>query len=281
VTRTSVTPLLELLDLEYVGADAFRGPAGEASPNDRVFGGLLIAQALVAAGRTVPPTRRPHSLHATFLHGASPSLPLLHRVERLRESRAFSTRQVIIEQDGQVVCTATVSFQDPEDGIEHQTPMPPHPEPEELPEWHTRLTARARYGPLADVEWSALDLRCDVSEASPRNPTLQVWLRSTAPLPDDPLLHAAVMAYASDLTLLAAVPLPDDGSDEPKGFLMATLEHSMWFLCDLRVDEWLLHDQMSPGASGARGLAWGRVYRADGRLVAATAQEGLLRPRTR
>ena len=278
MTMSAVAGLLDALDLEEAAENLFIGHANTDSDH-RVFGGLIVAQSLIAAGRTIGPTRRPHSLHATFLHGGDPTRSMNYHVEHLRESRAFSTRRTLVEQGDDVIFTMTSSFQDPEDGIDHQTPMPASRPPDELPNWRNRLSSRARYGTIAAVEWSALDLRCDDDDVSDDNPTLQVWLRTTDRLPDDPMLHAAVLAYASDLTMLAAVPLPDGDGPEPLGFVIATLDHSMWFLHDLRVDEWLLHDQLSPAAAGGRGLAWGRVYRSDGLLVAATAQEGLLRPR--
>ncbi|MFC6239261.1 acyl-CoA thioesterase [Longivirga aurantiaca] len=277
MTSPSVAPLLAVLDLEQLDPDHFRSRAVNESDH-RMFGGLVVAQALMAAGRTVGPTRRVHSLHANFLHGGDPAVPVVLRVENLRESRAFSTRRTTVIQGGTALCTMTSSFQDQEEGLEHQAPMPIAAPPESLPNWHSRLASRARYGTLAHVEWSALEMRCDDDAVTEENPSLQVWVRAAAQLPDDPLLHAAVLAYVSDLSMLAAVPLPDEDA-QPHGFVIATLDHSMWFLHDLRVDDWLLHDQVSPGAAGGRGIAWGRVYRQDGRLVATTAQEGLLRAR--
>jgi len=276
-TGRTVEPLLEALDLDRLDDVTFRSRAVIDS-DQRVFGGLVVAQALMAAGRTVGQTRRPHSLHANFLHGGDPAAPLVLRVENLRDSRAFSTRRTTVDQGGAAIFTMTTSFQDDEPGLSHQTPMPSVDGPGGLPSWRNRLASRARYGTIAHVEWTALEMRCDDAAVSGENPSLQVWLRTTAPLPDDSLLHAAVLAYASDLTMLAAVPLPDE-TDLPNGVVIATLDHAMWFLRDLRVDQWLLHDQTSPAAAGGRGMAWGRVFREDGLLVATTAQEGLLRPR--
>lgn len=274
---TSAPDLLRTLEPEQVESDRFVYHP-DTDPGHRVFGGLLLAQGLVAAGRTVLPPRAPHSLHADFLHQVHGGSPIHLTVQRLRETRAFSTRRTVVQQNGREVFAMTSSFHADEAGVRHQTEMPKVPPPEDLPGWGKRLVGRARYGTLAHVEWSALDVRGDDDGVSPQNPALQVWLRTRDALPHDSLLHAATLAYVSDLTMLAAVPLPPDPTASNE-YMIASLSHSMWFFHALRADQWLLHDQHSPASSAGIGLTTGNVYTQDGQLVAAAAQEGLIRAR--
>lgn len=273
----AVARLLAVLDVQRDGDLSFSATPSSDSPH-RLFGGLVVAQALVASGRTVSPDRPPHALHAHFLGAGDPTLPLTFSIDRLRDGRAFSTRQTTVSQGGRPILHLVSSFHDHEDGLELQDSMPSAPEPDALPDWHNRLLARVAPQTIAHVEWDALDMRCDDRAVSPAQPNLQVWLRTSAIMPSSALLNAAVLTYATDLTMLAAVPLPNPADDNPQRFAVASLDHSTWFHRPLRVDSWLLHDQHSPGSAGGRSLVIGRVFRSDGVLVASTAQEGLLRP---
>ena len=272
----SIEALLRLLDLEGIDVDLFRGAAPETSLQ-RVFGGQVAGQALVAAGRTVVADRTVHSLHAYFLRPGDPALPILYEVDRTRDGRSVSTRRVVGRQHGRPIFTMSASFQIHETGLVHQDPMPPTVDPQSLPVPHDE---RAR-------AWSAIDLRfvpregesgADAVVAAPPA-RQQVWLRASAPLPEDPLLHVCVLAYASDLTLLSATLTPHPVSRESPNLRMASLDHAMWFHRPFRADDWLLYDQSSPSASGARGLASGRIFTREGSLVASVVQEGLIRVR--
>lgn len=268
----SIPSLLKLLDLEALEADLFRGPPPETD-RQRVFGGQVAAQALVAAGRTVDPQRHVHSLHAYFLRPGDTAEPIFYEVDANHDGRSFSTRRVVARQHGNAIFTMSASFQIPEDGLEHQLPMPQVPEPDSLDRPQGE-DARA---------WSAIDLRfagrdawsVDATEELP--PGQWVWFRASAPLPADPLLHVCVLAYASDLTLLSSTLRPHGVSRRAPGLRMASLDHAMWFHRPFSADQWLLYDQLSPSASGSRGLASGRIYSHDGALVASVVQEGLIR----
>ena len=268
----TVADLVALLELEQVDDLILRGVAPETNLQ-RVFGGQVLAQALMAGGASVAPDRGPHSLHGYFLRPGDPSIPIVYVVENTRDGRSFSTRRIIARQHGTTIFHMTASFQVHEEGLDHQDPMPDVPAPEELP----LLSERPRAGEaVRRGEWDALEVRYD--DASDHGaPELRVWLRTAGPMPDDPLLHAAVLAYASDLTLLAAVALRHDIRFGDPGVAAASLDHAMWFHRPVRVDEWLLHDQESPSASGGRGLGRGRIFSRDGALVATTVQEGLVR----
>ena len=281
---TPLEQLCRLLDLERVEVDIFRGwtPPGARLP--RVFGGQVAGQALVAAGRTVEPDRPVHSLHAYFLRPGDPSVPIVYSVDRIRDGRSFTTRRVVAVQHGEAVFNLQASFHVVEPGVEHAEPAPADvPAPETLP---TLAEALAEVdGPGA--EWAArprpVDLRY-VGEhpllaqrrgpAAPRN---AVWMRADGDLPDDPLLHVCVATFASDFTLLDPVLLPHGmawGTGTVHG---ASLDHAVWFHRPFRADEWLLYDASSPTAAGSRGLATGRIFTRDGRLVMSVVQEGLVR----
>jgi acyl-CoA thioesterase-2 len=268
----TVADLVALLELEQVDDLILRGAAPETNLQ-RVFGGQVLAQALMAGGRSVDPGRAPHSLHGYFLRPGDPSIPIVYVVENTRDGRSFSTRRIIARQHGTTIFHMTASFQVHEEGLDHQDPMPSVPDPESLPLLSDRPRAMdaVRRG-----EWDALEVHYD--DASDHGAEqLRVWLRTAGPMPDDPLLHMAVLAYASDLTLLAAVALRHDIRFGDPGVAAASLDHAMWFHRPVRVDEWLLHDQESPSASGGRGLGRGRIFSRDGLLVATTVQEGLVR----
>lgn len=279
--------LLELLDLERIERDIFRG----YSPNEeriRVFGGQVAAQALIAAGRTVPDDpsgpRRVHSLHSYFLRPGNPEIPIVYTVDRIRDGRSFTTRRVAAMQKGEAIFHLSASFHKQESGVSHQEPMPYAPDPETLPTWGEVMAPyKDELGPWYDRP-RPIDSRYvgepvrSTPQADRRPPRHQVWFRADGRLNDDPLLHACVVAYASDMTLLDTVMLPHgliwwdlDGSSQ------VSLDHAMWFHRPFRADDWLLYDQTSPTASGARGLATGTVYTRDGSLVVSVVQEGLVR----
>jgi acyl-CoA thioesterase-2 len=278
--------VVSLLDLEQIEMDIFRGrsPAGEQ--RQRVFGGQVAGQALVAAGRTVPDDRPVHSLHAYFIRPGDPTVPLVYIVERVRDGRSFTTRRVTTVQHGKTIFTLSASFHMAELGFEHSDTMPTVPGPEEIEPTADRL--RRLYGPSADdyARMNPIDIRYvgpmtaeaarDRSLASSRS---VVWLRVDGDLPDDPLLHVCVMTYASDMTLLDTVLLAQGASWGDGLASGASLDHAMWFHRPFRVDRWLLFVQDSPIASGARGLARGEVYTEAGELVVSVVQEGLLRRR--
>lgn len=267
----TVDGLVRLLELERVG-DVLRGVAPDTNLQ-RVFGGQVLGQALMAAGADVPEGRAPHSLHGYFLRPGDPTTPIDYEVEMLRDGRSFSTRSVVARQHGKAIFSSTASFQIDEPGsIEHQDAMPDVPWPDELPSFLRR--PRASDTALRG-EWDALDVRYDDTA----DDGVRVWLRTDGALPDDPLLHAAVLAYASDLTLMAAIVARHDVRFGEPGVVAASLDHAMWFHRAVRVDDWLLHDQDSPSASGGRGIGRGRIFARDGRLVATTVQEGLVRIR--
>jgi acyl-CoA thioesterase-2 len=277
--------LIALLDLEIIEVNIFRGLSPDED-RQRVFGGQVAGQALVAAGRTVNdaggPQRTVHSLHAYFLRPGDPTVPILYEVDRIRDGRPFNTRRVVAIQHGKAIFNLSASFQIAEEGVSHHSPKPQVPDPETLP------TFRELLAPVADKlgDWyqrpRPIDIRhvgehIRLSAPAVREPRQQVWMRADGPLPDDPLLHACVVAYASDMTLLDTTMLPH-GLVFDAGF-MASLDHAMWFHRSFRADDWLLYDQCSPVAAGGRGLATGTIYRRDGELAVTVVQEGLIRAR--
>jgi acyl-CoA thioesterase II len=277
VVPESHQPLVDILDLELIDVDLYRGRSPETD-RQRVFGGQVAGQALVAAGRTVQADRFVHSLHAYFLRPGDATLPIIYEVDRIRDGGSFTTRRVVAKQGGQAIFHLSASFQIHELGLEHQFPMPDAPDPESLGDLASTMPG---YDPIAEMiaEYSAIDLR--YSAATARHPdglltNQQVWFRATEVLPDDPLIHVCVVAYASDLTLLVTALLPH--ARRPAQLQMASLDHAMWFHRPFRADDWLLYDETSPSASGARGLAMGHIYTRSGALVASVMQEGLMRP---
>lgn len=277
--------LLGILELETVGEDVFRG-ANETQRQGRLFGGQVAAQALVAAGRTVPGPELPHSLHAYFLRPGDPTEDVVYAVERIRDGRSFTTRHVKAIQKEKVIFNTTVSFHVPEKSYEHQAPMPEAPDPESLPTWTERVEAMLDRLPPEVRAWAPRPRPVDMRfvhlptflGGEPRTGTSLVWFRTPRRLPDEPFLHLSVLAYASDMSLLDNVVRPH-GRGGPLGpLMMASLDHAIWFHLPLRVDEWLLYVQDSPVAFGGRGFARGTLYTREGRLVASVAQEGLMRP---
>lgn len=289
--------LLGLLDLETIEVDYFRA-VSPVERRQRVFGGLVAGQALVAAGRTVEPGRTVHSLHAYFLRPGRPGVPILYEVDRIRDGRSFTTRRVVAIQHGAAIFNLSASFQVAEDGIEHQVVMPSAPDPESLPTFAERMAPWAdRLGDwysrprpidqrfVGDPVWATAPRagRAGSPDAgSPdaglgRPPCQQVWIRADGTLPGDPLLHACVVAYASDMSLLDSVMLPHGLWWDDPGLFGASLDHAMWFHRPFRADRWMLYDQHSPSASGARGLALGSIFDAKGHLAVSVVQEGLVR----
>jgi acyl-CoA thioesterase-2 len=277
--------LAGLLDLEQIEINIFRGRSPQENLQ-RVFGGQVAGQALVAAGRTTDGQRPVHSLHAYFLRPGVPGVPIVYQVERVRDGRSFTTRRVVAVQQGRTIFNLTASFHQPELGIDHQVPMPGVPDPEtlpklaeeirdhlgELPESLERMERRMafdiRY--VERLRWEAGELR----DAEPRS---GVWMRAIGSLGDDPLVHTCALTYASDMTLLDAVRIPVEPLWGPRGFDMASLDHAMWFHRPFRADEWFLYQQESPIATGGRGLARGQIFDSKGRLIVSVMQEGLFR----
>jgi acyl-CoA thioesterase-2 len=275
--------LIALLDLEVIEVNIFRGVSPDES-RQRVFGGQVAGQALVAAARTIDdPGRLVHSLHAYFLRPGDPTVPILYEVDRIRDGRSFTTRRVVAIQHGKAIFNLQASFHRAEPGLDFQEPMASGvPDPTTLPDFATRMAPhRERLGEWYDRP-RPIDTRyvdsAPTDREGPQPPTQKVWLRADGPLPDDPVLHACVLTYASDMTLLDTTIRPHGisawGWD---GLHMASLDHAMWFHRPFRVDEWLLYDQWTPSTSDARGLAMGQIYTQDGRLVVTVVQEGLIR----
>ena len=276
--------VLELLDLEQIEVDIFRGRSPEGERRQRVFGGQVAGQALVAAGRTVPGDRPVHSLHAYFIRPGDPTVPLIYLVERVRDGRSFTTRRVTTIQHGKTIFTLSASFHRDEPGVEHADPMPDVPPPDAIAPTAERM--EKLFGPSVR-KWyggNPIDIRHigPLSFEAERDPSLRttrnmVWLRADGDLPDDPLLHVCLMTYASDMTLLDSVLLAHGLSWADGRTTGASLDHAMWFHGPFRADRWLLYSQDSPVARGSRGLARGEVYTNDGNLVVSVVQEGLVR----
>jgi acyl-CoA thioesterase-2 len=281
-----VKDLLALLDLEKIEENIFRG----VSPKDRsqrVFGGQVLGQALVAAGRTVE-GRIAHSLHAYFLVAGDPKVPILYEVDRSRDGSSFSSRRVVAIQHGRQIFHMSVSLQAPETGLEHQIEMPNVPPPEELPsedDFRTKIVDkipeqyRDHFLRKRPIELRPVD-RTDIFTPQKRPPHQSVWVRATGELPADIALQQCVLAYASDMTLLDTSLLPHGIGWFDNRVQMASIDHAMWFHRPFRADQWLLYVQDSPSASGARGFNRGLIFSRDGKLVASVAQEGLMRVRS-
>jgi acyl-CoA thioesterase II len=278
---TALDDLLAILDLEPIEVNIFRGRSPDER-RQRVFGGQVAGQALVAATRTVEePARMVHSLHAYFLRPGDTAVPILYEVDRIRDGRSFSTRRVVAIQHGQPIFNLQASFHVHEDGLDHQIEMPDVPPPESFPDWRTRMAPyRDRIGELydrprpIDLRWVGDD---PIARMGHTADVQQVWLRADGELPDDQTLHACVVTYASDMTLLDTTILPFGLSYESPNMQMASLDHGMWFHRPFRADEWLLYDQRAISTGSARGLAGGAIYTRDGQLAVTVVQEGLLR----
>ena len=281
--HTALDDLVDLLDLEPIEVNLFRGVSPEEN-RQRVFGGQVAGQALVAAARTVEdPLRLVHSLHAYFLRPGDPKAPILYDVDRLRDGRSFTTRRVVAIQHGQAIFNLQASFHSYEPGLDHQLTMPEVPDPETLPDFKTRMaplqansSATGTTGRDRSTCATSTTPRPTGAPANPRT-RQRVWLRADGKLPDDPVLHACIVTYASDMTLLDTTVLPHRLSWESPGVQMASLDHAMWFHRPFRADGWLLYDQHTPSTSNARGLAIGSIFAQTGELVISVVQEGLIR----
>ncbi len=286
----SVDDLVRMLQLEAMDRDLYLGDPGAGE--GRLFGGLVAAQSVVAACRTLPDAGENaeakgdageaflHSLHAYFLRPGHYGLPIRFVVDRIRDGRTFTTRRVVAHQGGEAIFNLAASFAKPEEGLSHQTPMPEAPPPEGLPSW-ADLRARIA-GPEPNIGEKLVDVRvCDPEEFDPdsdttRDPKRLVWMQLRGRLPDDLTLHTAALVYASDRTLLSTALRPANiipGSH----YMGASLDHAMWFHHRPRFDDWLLYASESPIAHAARGLIFGSIFTSDGVQLASTAQEGLIR----
>ena len=274
--------LVELLDLEAIEVNIFRGVQPDEE-RQRVFGGQVAGQALVAAARTIDePDRHVHSLHAYFLRPGDPAVPILYEVDRLRDGRSFTTRRVVAIQHGRPIFNLQASFHTPEPGLDHQVTAPADvPRPEDLPNFKERMAPhRKRIGVWYDVP-RPIDTRY-----APPDPAIEpgvkadgqlVWMRANGTLPDDPVLHACIVTYASDMTLLDTTLRPFGLSSITDDMMMASLDHAMWFHRPFRADDWLLYEQRAISSSSARGLSGGSIFTSDGRLAISVVQEGLIR----
>ncbi|WP_370323930.1 acyl-CoA thioesterase [Euzebya sp.] len=279
----SVSALLSLLDIETLDVDLYRGEAPKTDVQ-RVFGGHVAAQALVAAVRTVDHDRPVHSLHAYFLRPGNPRHPIIYATDRIRDGRSFTTRRVVATQQGKAIFHLSASFQIAEPGPEHADPMPDVPGPEDLQTLKATLAGWGVDWEPPFPEWSSIDLRyvrMPNEVAAERSDHLQLWFRSLDPVPDTPHLHVCVLTYMSDLSLLGTTVSRHGDFPGQDRFRMASLDHAMWFHRPFRADEWLLYDMRSPSAGSARGLALGQIFTASGALVATVVQEGLTRPNAR
>jgi len=280
----AVESLLAILDLEALEHNLFRGRSPQVGWQ-RVFGGQVIGQALVAASRTVPADRRAHSLHAYFLRPGDPEVPIIYEVDRIRDGKSFVTRRVVAIQHGHAIFSMSASFQVEEGGLDHQLPAPAVPPPEEL---LSEDDLKRRFMESASEPMKAYWRRERPIELRPVSlhhylgreklePVQQVWFRATGALPDDPAIHKCVLAYASDMLLLDTALYPHGRSLFDRDLQVASLDHAVWFHRPFRADDWLLYAQDSPTASGGRGFNRGAIYSRDGIHVASVAQEGLIR----
>ena len=284
---SAIDDLLSILDLERIEHNIYRGNSPQIDWQ-RVFGGLVISQALVAAARTVQ-DRPPHSLHGYFILPGDPSVPIVYEVDRIRDGKSFATRNCVAIQHGRAIFSLSASFQLEEEGLEHAISMPQVTQPEDLPseaELKASFTEatpepiRRFFDQPRPIESRPVDRnRYKPRAGVPGEPVQYVWFRASGPLPDDPSVHRAVLAYLSDMTLLDTALIAHGKSAFQSDIQVASLDHALWFHRLFRADDWLLYAQDSPSSSGARGLTRGSIFARDGRLVASVAQEGLIRSR--
>jgi len=272
-SSTALDRLLRRLDLQQQGRDVFAGDPGQGDGS--LFGGLVAAQSLIAAGRTVPAGAL-HSLHSYFLRPGRHGIPIRFSVDRVRDGRTFTTRQVAAQQASEIIFSLSVSFAKPEAGFSHQDRMPEAPEPETLPEWEDLRAALLRTARRPD---GPIEVRvCDPDSADPKvklPPRRRVWMRPRGSLPEDPLLHAAMLVFASDRTLIRTAARPHGLTWHLR--TVASLDHAVWFHRPARFDGWVLYVSESPVAHAARALILGAMYSRDGTRIVSVAQEGLLR----
>jgi len=280
----SLQKVIELLDLEEIEQNHYRAN----SPNEgwqRVYGGQVIGQALVAASKTVEESRHAHSLHGYFLRAGDTSIPILYKVDRIRDGKSFTTRRVVAVQKGQPIFAMSISFQVEEDGLMHQFPMPDAPDPETLVDDEEIRAEQAKRYPGAFQDSGGISSAIQMRQVEPLDlitpektePRQLCWMRTREKLPNNQRLHQCVLAYLSDWSLLDTGTRPHGVSYLQGNVQMASLDHAMWFHRPFRADEWLLYVQDSPSGSGARGFNRGLIYNQAGDLVASTTQEGLMR----
>ncbi len=284
---SAVQQVIDLLDLESIEVNIFRGRSPDED-RQRVFGGQVMGQALVAAQRTVDDARRAHSLHGYFLRPGDPTVPILYEVDRIRDGRSFATRRVVGVQHGRAIFNMSVSFQLEEPGAEFQLTMPNVAPPEELVDWSDYMLTLRDELPAHMVSWyerprpietRPVELHHPLSRERRDPPNQQIWFRASAPVPDDLALHQAVLTYAVDMWLLDCSTLPHGVHFNDPDIQMASLDHTMWFLRPFRSDEWMLLDAECISTSASRGLNRSNIYTASGALVASASQEGLIRRR--
>jgi acyl-CoA thioesterase-2 len=284
MTHPLVGELIDLLQLERLEENLFRGQSRDIGTR-YVFGGQVLGQALSAAQRTVDPDRGVHSLHAYFLRAGDIEAPIVYEVDRARDGKSFSVRRVVAIQHGQTIFNFSASFQVSEPGVEHQMSMPAVPPPDDIVPREPLPASELVNLPVKLQRWLNRKGPFEFRHVNPRNelkptkrpPFQQVWFRLIDRAPDDPTLHRAMLAYASDFHLIGTTTLPHGISYLQSHVQMASLDHALWFHRPFRVDEWLLYACDSPSAQGARGLTRGMIYTRDGKLVASTAQEGMIR----
>jgi acyl-CoA thioesterase-2 len=284
---TALKALLAVLDLEQIEDNLFRGARGSEGWQ-RVYGGQVLGQALMAALRTVDPARSVHSMHGDFLLAGDPSLPIIYDVERTRDGGSFTTRRVKAIQHGAAIFTMSASFHKLEEGLEHQSAMPDVPAPEALPNPKDLIAGLIDKLPTAMRSYwerdRPIDIRVvDISrylEREKKAPVQQIWFRAAGRLPDDTAVHQAVLAYASDFTLLDTALIAHGKLLFDADIQLASLDHSFWYHRPFRADEWMLYVQDSPNAHGGRGFSRGSIYSREGTLIASAAQEGLMRLRS-
>ena len=281
---TPMEAVLATLDLETIEMNLFRGNSPQVGWQ-RVFGGQVIGQALMAAQRTVDGDRFVHSLHAYFMLPGDPAVPILYQVDRLRDGSSFNTRRVLAVQHGKAIFALTASFQCDEPGFEHQGEMPDVPMPEELMDEeqvkqrylaHAPEAVRRYWERKRAIEIRPVSIESYFSRSQPSQ-RQNIWVRLTGPVPDDRLYRNAVLAYLSDMTLLDVALNAHGTSVLDQGIQVASLDHAMWFHRPFKLDDWLLYSQDSPSASGARGFTRGSLFTRSGVLIASVAQEGLIR----
>jgi len=284
---SAVKTLLEILNLEPLEHNLYRGRSPQVGWQ-RVFGGQVIGQALVAAIRTVK-DRNVHSMHGYFMRPGDPEVPIIYQVERDRDGKSFATRRVIAIQHGQPIFTMGASFHKHEDGFDHQIKMPDVPAPEDLPSEKQMKERFLKKMPGYIRQYWERDRPFEIRPVKMRNyldpeksdPAQSIWIKANENLPEDPAIHQCVLSYASDMTLLDTSLLPHGHTLFDPEIMLASLDHSLWFHRPIKADEWMLYAQDSPSASGARGFNRGNIFSRDGTLLASVAQEGLIRKKTR
>ena len=281
-TQQPLDDLVALLDVEQIEVNIFRGRSPDEN-RQRVFGGQVAGQALISAARTIDQVgREVHSLHAYFVRPGDPTIPILYEVDRLRDGTSFSTRRVIAIQHGKVIFNLQASFHAAEPGLDYQLTMPTNvPAPESLPDFKTRMEPYKKqlgewYDRPRPIDVRYVDTDPGSREGNPRQGQ-RVWMRADGKLPTDSVLHACIVTYASDMTLLDTALLPHGIGWTDGKVQMASLDHAMWFHRPFRADDWLLYDQNSFSTSSARGLAGGSIFSSNGELAISVVQEGLIR----